>query len=236
MASFIRGNRSDLIQASEENDYIYPGSGDDTVYAKGGDDFINGSFGSDYIDGGAGNDTVTYHFYDGGIKAALFLGVIGSNDGYLDEVKNIENIIGSTGDDFISSDSKANELGGHHGNDTLLGGGGNDTLYGGSGNDYLKGYGNSGDEDSLYGGPGYDIFDLGDNRGAYYQGSGYAIIRDFQPGYDKIELHGSSESYKAEYGNWFGTSATDTQILYNGNVIGYVVDIPQLQERDISWV
>ena len=213
-------------------------TGNDTVYAKGGNDFINGSYGADYIDGGAGYDIVSYDFYDDGINANLTTGIVRfpGNSTQIDTLVSIERLTGSRGNDKLYGNSEANDLYGHQGNDILYGGSGDDILEGGSGNDYLNGYGGSSDIDVLYGGPSYDIFALGDSKGSYYQGSGHAIIADFQPGYDKIELHGSSESYKAEYGYWIGTSAADTQILYNGNVIGYVVDIPQLQARDISWV
>ncbi|MEZ0226303.1 MAG: Ig-like domain-containing protein [Alphaproteobacteria bacterium] len=72
-------------------------------------------------------------------------------------------LLGTSGDDTISSGSQAHVVYGAAGDDNLNGGGGNDTLYGGIGRDSLNGgdggdilYGGNGDDD-LTGGKGDDI-------------------------------------------------------------------------------
>ena len=70
-------------------------------------------------------------------------------------VKNIENVIGGSGNDELTGDDRANQLTGGFGNDILDGGAGNDTLNGGAGNDTLDG--GAGD-DVLFGGDGDDVY------------------------------------------------------------------------------
>jgi len=93
--------------------------------------------------------------------------------------------------------------GGHY-HDYLVGGGGHDTLIGGAGCDIIQGssrYSNHGDIDYLTGGTGslnwgaiypadgqQDIFVIGDAGGNYYNGSGYAVITDFENVMDNIML------------------------------------------------
>ena len=47
-----------------------------------------------------------------------------------DRIKNIEDVFGSKGHDFLTGDAKANSFFANVGNDTLRGMGGNDTLQG----------------------------------------------------------------------------------------------------------
>ena len=58
-----------------------------------------------------------------------------------DTLNSIENLNGSTHNDFLIGNNDDNILGGLSGNDTLKGGGGADTLYGDGGDDMLKGGG-----------------------------------------------------------------------------------------------
>ena len=62
--------------------------------------------------------------------------MIGSHD--IDALKNIENIIGSAGNDHLAGNSSDNDLVGNAGNDILEGKEGNDTLTGNEGNDQFK--------------------------------------------------------------------------------------------------
>jgi Ca2+-binding RTX toxin-like protein len=147
----------------------------------------------------------------------------------------------------IQGTNSGNSLYGYGGNDTLYGYGGNDyltggtgsdTLIGGSGNDSLNGYGGttgeydilSGDYSSSQPGvkdssDGADTFILGDASKAYYLGSGYATITDFywSEG-DKIQVHGSQSNYSLSFQNWSGSSANDTLIYSNSDLIGVVQD------------
>ncbi|NTW83786.1 MAG: hypothetical protein HGB36_10545, partial [Chlorobiaceae bacterium] len=76
-------------------------------------------------------------------------------------IKNIENILGGTGNDTLTGDGSANYLYGGDGADSLAGGAGNDTLAGGGGNDSLAG---GASNDVLLGGAGDDtlIYDASD--------------------------------------------------------------------------
>jgi hypothetical protein len=88
---------------------------------------------------------------------------------------------------------------------TLWGTNGNDVITGGAGDDFLCGVSRTGTDltsmgrgqiDILTGGEGFDIFVLGDSRGAFYDDgiranhgmTDYAIIKDFTPGEDKVQL------------------------------------------------
>jgi Ca2+-binding RTX toxin-like protein len=105
----------------------------------------------------------------------------------------IENVIGSSSNDYILGNGLRNRLEGRLGNDSLDGGTGNDSLYGGSGNDWLDGGksksfkffgavfhtrssgndyldGGSGN-DSLYGREGNDTLKGGDGNDTLYGNS-----------------------------------------------------------------
>ncbi|MBW4458758.1 MAG: hypothetical protein KME47_00675 [Nodosilinea sp. WJT8-NPBG4] len=124
-------------------------------------------------------------------------------------------LIGGGGDDFIFGDS---------GNDQLFGGSGSNTLIGGSGNDILNGYEfTSGEVDSLVGGDGSDLFVLGDALDAYYLGSGYAIIDDFNPAEgDLIQVFGSANNYSLSFQPFTSTDTLDTLIFAGSDLISVV--------------
>ena len=65
-------------------------------------------------------------------------GPIGNMEGFEsddDVLINVENLVGSSGDDYLAGNAGVNVLRGGGGNDILLGRGGADTLVGGDGND-----------------------------------------------------------------------------------------------------
>ncbi|KYC37233.1 hemolysin [Scytonema hofmannii PCC 7110] len=127
-------------------------------------------------------------------------------------------IFGTPFEDQIDGFGGKDLLIGGNGNDVLIGGNGNDNLYGGRGDDILIGV-NPLDEqpgqlerDILIGGAGRDTFVLGDPFKIYYDDSqirfivapspnepppSYALITDFEPGKDIIQLKGAVE-YKLE--------------------------------------
>ncbi|MEC4814514.1 MAG: hypothetical protein SAK29_14745 [Scytonema sp. PMC 1069.18] len=113
-------------------------------------------------------------------------------------------------------------------NRSLFGSFGNDVLIGGVGNDYISGYGFVGSQeiDILAGNLGADTFALGDFLAPYYGGPSVGIIADYKrvEG-DIVQLSGRGvENYSFYYDNLLGSSATDTFVLYNNDVIGIVVD------------
>jgi len=74
------------------------------------------------------------------------------------------------------------------------------------------------------GGAGSDIFVLGSSAGNYYQGSGYALITDYNGADDYIEIYAIISSISLSRVNWFGTSALDTAIYQGSDLIGVVQD------------
>lgn len=177
----------------------------------GNDTFVAGSKAEAFI-GKEGNDTVDYSRSAQGVTVKLddtdqhgphanqkAGGLTGDAAG--DTYKNIENVIGSSKDDYIygaaggtnarlgdgndvfDNSQLADRVGadvvdGGNGNDTIWTGHGNDTLIGGAGDDRL--FGEAGD-DTLTGGSGNDIIDGGSgNDVAVFSGNrvDYDIIRN----------------------------------------------------------
>ncbi|HAG82532.1 MAG TPA: hypothetical protein DCL61_15555 [Cyanobacteria bacterium UBA12227] len=106
---------------------------------------------------------------------------------------------------LILGDQEENLLDGTIENDTILGLAGNDTLNGNEGNDILQGSSltTAGEIDNLTGGIGADTFVLGTPARVFYDdnndttdGAGdYALITDFNPNVDIIQLGWSKDKY-----------------------------------------
>jgi Ca2+-binding RTX toxin-like protein len=168
------GDRSDFTDVLSGVEGLYGSHFNDTLKGdKGdkGDNIFNGRGGNDRINGGGGFDTVCYNtgqlgktgtfFYDavafladGTFGVVVDLGDETATDdfGDTDTLVNIEEVIGSLGNDKITGDKKNNTLRGDQGDDTLLGDKGKDFLFGGEG------------DDTINGGDGNDIID-GDRDG-----------------------------------------------------------------------
>lgn len=134
-----------------------------------------------------------------------------------------DNLSGGFFQDYIDGLGGNDSLNGWSGNDTLVGSFGSDVLRGGWGNDVLVGSNpsvwnsGSGEYDILFGGAGADTFVLGDAFEAYYQGSGFVTIKDFNWAEgDKIQVFGSLSDYSL---NRFGNGL---DIFYQGDLICYV--------------
>jgi serralysin len=153
-----------LSPVNAYNDVITHNSWGGVIEAGAGDDIIKGYGGGDMIDGQAGTNTVDYSWFPNRSDATA-LQMRGVNGGPLiidlnsadpaagsatyellsgsgwvlsgDVLKNIQNIIGSPVDDIIRGSSKANDLKGLAGDDTISPGGGSDTINGGDGVDTL---------------------------------------------------------------------------------------------------
>lgn len=138
---------------------------------------------------------------------------------------NAENsIIGSEGNDILLGGEQDDVIDGRAGDDILLGLGGNNSITGGDGNDIITGGGlaitgngsasvltvtvDTSGLDTLTGGAGADRFVLGGNPSSEPNGqppiihydqagdSDYALIRDFNPEEDTIELGGAKIDYR----------------------------------------
>lgn len=230
------GIGADTLYGGKGKDQLFGGFDDDNLFGGDGDDFLDGGYGFDTIDGGAGIDTVTYDFYYGGIDANLETGLVGfpSNTTLTDKLINIENVIGSRGNDIITGNASHNILKGNFGNDKLDGAKGNDFLQGGGGTIGV------GELDTLTGGHGADTFSLVDEFGnpAYATDdiNGFALITDFNMAQgDQIQLDGFASHYQLVsvfWGQSFGSATTqDTAIVYIGaeqdkfDVVGVLQDV-----------
>ena len=112
-------------------------AGDDTLTGDSGDNTLAGGAGADTLDGGAGADTASYEGSSLPVTIDLSQSPVSAtgSDAQGDVLSNIENLIGSTGDDILTGDSGDNTLTGGAGADMLRGGAGADTLVGGAGAD-----------------------------------------------------------------------------------------------------
>ena len=171
MAKLIR-------KGTQFNDTIFGTTRDEAFFGLEGHDRFYGSQGADDYDGGTGTDTVNYSGSSSGVTVYLHKGYGKTGDAAGDTYKSIENIVGSSYNDYIYGDDADNVLQGGNGHDRLYGGNGADRLYGGNGVDRLYGgshadrlYGGN-DNDYLYGGSGNDTLDGGRGADLIHGGSG----------------------------------------------------------------
>jgi Ca2+-binding RTX toxin-like protein len=193
---------NDKLKGSVLNDQISGNSGDDTLAGGDGNDSLAGDGGGDSLFGDSGNDTVN-----------------GGN--------NNDTLYGAAGNDLLDGGNNQDQLLGDEGNDTLFGGTDNDFLTGGIGNDTLNGTNPNnfelqlGEQDTLVGGADRDLFILGDKDRLYYSdrnsrtdgSTDYAVIKDFNPAQDKIQLKGDRRSYNLSFFTG-GNGSTLASILY----------------------
>ena len=137
-----RGYNDDwTIDGRGDNDTIYGGNGRDALKGGVGDDLIYASADDASISGGAGVDTVSFFYSGTGVRVELSNGGLGLwPDTSPTTVRprvlaNIENVIGSSFDDFLAGNRFVNELDGGAGNDRFLPSGTGDFLTGGTGAD-----------------------------------------------------------------------------------------------------
>ena len=109
------------IIGSAEGDTMIGGTGDDILEGGGGGDTINGGT-------AAGSDTASYAGSEAPVTVNLETGVHSGGDAAGDTLTNIDNLIGSVGDDTLTGDDQDNILIGGAGADTLDGGTGTDTV------------------------------------------------------------------------------------------------------------
>lgn len=174
---FLYGeDHADIVDGGRGNDYLFGGNGGDALYGDQGENHVYGGAGNDTLfsnggddefDGGSGSDTVTYVMADDAVTARLwYAGPQDTGDG-TDSFKDIENLTGSSFNDWLSGDSASNTIRGGKGVDRIDGGPGNDALFGEDG------------ADTLTGGTGNDTLDGGDgNDTASFEGSAVGVRVD----------------------------------------------------------
>ena len=174
----LAGNASaNALRGNAGNDTLSGRAGADTLDGNAGNDTLEGGPGADALDGGDGNDTADYSASNAGVSINLESQqpkVGGHAAG--DTLRNIENLIGTSGGDLLHGNSAANVLRGGGGLDNIHGLGGDDELHGGPGNDAING--NAGN-DTLEGGPGRDTLNGGGGLDiASYAGASAAVTVD----------------------------------------------------------
>jgi Ca2+-binding RTX toxin-like protein len=156
----ITGNvGANRLDGGDGDDTIDGRAGADTIDAGPGDDALDGGTGPDVIGGGLGEDTLTYETRIDAVRVTLdgvaddgnALDAPGDNAG-----DDIENVIGTIGDDLLRGNDRANTLDGRVGDDQLEGLTSNDVLRGGAGSDVLDG-GPGIDTASFAGGPARQV-------------------------------------------------------------------------------
>ncbi|MEO1669896.1 MAG: hypothetical protein AAFR77_03775 [Cyanobacteria bacterium J06631_2] len=216
-------------EATPYNDSLTGSSGDDQISGQSGDDTISGGDGNDNLAGDNGGDSI---FGGNGVDT-------------LDGGNNNDTLFGGTGRDLLNGGNNQDRLVGDAGRDTLFGGTDNDLLEGRGDNDILNGTNPNnfelqlGEQDTLIGGAGQDLFILGDENQVYYddrnsatEGStDYALIEDFNPGQDQIQLKGDRNNYSlAFYPDGQGNTLANLFYLQSGATperVGILKNIPQ---------
>ena len=124
----LRGTEGDdVLYGQSGDDIITGGAGNDLLYGQNGNDTLTGGAGNDLLDGGSGTDSVDYSDHTAGLTINLSLTAAqGIAPGETDTIRNIENVVGGSGDDSIIGTTAANVIQGGIGNDALNGGSGSD--------------------------------------------------------------------------------------------------------------
>jgi Ca2+-binding RTX toxin-like protein len=134
---------NDTLTGNALSNTLVGGPGNDTILGNGADDGLSGGPGNDTLNGGDGVDTVGY----GGtvaVKVSLATTAAQNTVGAgTDTISNVENLVGSNGNDTLTGSNGINRVDGGEGNDTVAGLGGNDTLKGGVGVDTVTYAGNA---------------------------------------------------------------------------------------------
>jgi Ca2+-binding RTX toxin-like protein len=160
----------DYVSGNTGNDIVFGGSGKDNLRGGSGDDIILPGGGKNEVQGGGGNDTLSYA--DIADRVVIDLGEKVYNKAAQGEkVRNVENVIGSQGDDKLTPDKRGSVFG--EGGDDVLNSAKGSVMRGDAGNDKLKGHNG-----------GKDVFWLTNDGGT-------DTLSKFKSGQDKVRLDGS---------------------------------------------
>lgn len=180
----------DLLVGGADADTLVGLGGNDTLQGGDGDDLLIGGAGYDTLDGGAGSDTVSYADAEPvGMYEFLMVNLLGQyasvigpfGGGLLDNLVSIENVIGSSGADWLVGTAGDNHLSGGAGNDNIEGRGGVDILDGGDGNDAVytttaSSTGPAAAGSMMIGGDGDDAIQSGNSNDIMLGGNGNDLL------------------------------------------------------------
>ncbi|HHS94685.1 MAG TPA: hypothetical protein ENK63_05050, partial [Rhodobacterales bacterium] len=110
------------IIGSKKDNILIGGATNDDLRGRRGNDTLDGGDGADTIDGGRGVDTLSFGTVTTGVTVSLADGTGSGNRAEGDTYTNIENIIGTHGDDTLTGDDGDNVIDGERGKDVLDGG------------------------------------------------------------------------------------------------------------------
>ncbi|WP_419904915.1 cadherin domain-containing protein [Kiloniella sp.] len=206
----LYGHQSDdQLYGGKDDDYLRGFAGNDHLYGDDGNDHFRGDSGNDRIYGGSGYDTADYSYLAAGQFIDFSLAAVRVRDENgqtieTDTLIDIEEIIGSDGNDvmqgrytsvtlyggngldIITGSNRSDYLYGEEGDDTLDGASGNDYLFGGLNDDIIiGGLGN----DQLFGGNGQDTVDF-----RYLTGTDYAVVNLYTNRTDVYDVNHVSKS------------------------------------------
>jgi Ca2+-binding RTX toxin-like protein len=176
-------SHDDVIDGNGGADKIDAEFGDDTVYGGEGPDNVIGGpgmpdscgnsgcteFDTDTVWGGSGSDTIDYS--PRGENLTIAIDGSRKSGGYMenDDLHQMENANGGSGNDTIYGNNDPNSLTGGPGDDGIVGYKGNDYLAGHTGNDFLEG---DGGNDYVVGGEDNDVLEATGGDDSLYGASG----------------------------------------------------------------
>ena len=156
----IGSNGANSLYGMAGDDALDGRDGHDDLRGGDGNDWFMGGAGNDSLDGGSGSDGLYYEsMVTSGIVADLGAGTISDGQGFVDQVRDIENLHGSAFADRITLGASNGYVFARAGNDTLAGGAGDHNFYPGSGNDSIDG--GEGVDRVSYFDDGYDRYGSG---------------------------------------------------------------------------
>ncbi len=141
--NLLGSNGNDTLGGSTWNNSIVGGNGDDWLGGYDGDDTLSGGLGADHHNGGGGNDWVSYSNADSAVQVFMDNASANTGEAVGDSYWDVENLLGSNGNDTLGGSTWNNSITGGKGDDWLGGYSGNDTLSGGLGADHHNGGGGS---------------------------------------------------------------------------------------------
>ncbi|MEU0884432.1 hypothetical protein ABZ345_38070 [Lentzea sp. NPDC005914] len=129
------GDGADTLQGGDGDDTLNGGNGPDSVFGGDGDDvldesstgtggnFLQGGYGNDKIDGTKPDmrDRADFSDHAEGMTIDLAAGTA-SRPGEIDQLKNVQDVYGTMGDDTLSGNAWPNHLAGLGGTDTCTAG------------------------------------------------------------------------------------------------------------------